>query len=123
MVEEPQSAGSNKQTDRILASCGYLLVGFSVICFGAIVYLKLHDSLTPASPVKISSALDLIQRETPTLILLLIGYLNASMGRRLITTVRFTDTRTIPIEDLPLIGDAVVKGSSEPIDQYLRLRS
>ena len=123
MLEEPQSAGSNKQTDRILASCGYLLVGFSVICFGAIVYLKLHDSLTPASPVKISSALDLIQRETPTLILLLIGYLNASMGRRLITTVRFTDTRTIPIEDLPLIGDAVVKGSSEPIDQYLRLRS
>jgi hypothetical protein len=45
------------------------------------------------------------------------------MGRSLLTTVKFSDTRTIPLEDLPLIEDAVIKGNAEPIDQYLRLRS
>lgn len=112
-----------KQTDRILASCGYLLVVFSVVSFGAIVYLKVYESLRRVSPVRIESALDLFQRETPTIVLLLIGYLTASMGKRLLTTVRLTDTRAIPIEDLSLVREAVIKGSSEPIDQYLRLRS
>lgn len=57
------------------------------------------------------------------LILLIIGFVTARMGRRLITTVRVTDTKTIPVDDLPLVREAVIKGSSEPIDQYLRLRS
>lgn len=126
MVDEPPISFpevSRRQTDRILATCGYLLVAFSVICFGAIVYLKVHESLKTVPPARIESALDLVQRETSTIVLLLIGYLTASMGRRLLTTVRLTDTRTIPIEDLPLVRDAVMKGSPEPIDQYLRLRS
>ena len=45
------------------------------------------------------------------------------MGKGLITQVRVTDNRTIPVDDIPLVRDAVIKGSSEPIDQYLRLRS
>jgi hypothetical protein len=106
--------------DRILAWCGYLLVAFSVVCFGAIVYLQVHESIHPTDH---KSVFDFFQHESPTLILLLIGCVTASMGKRLITTVRVTETQTIPVHDLPLVQEAVIKGNSEPIDQYLRLRS
>lgn len=113
----------NKQTDRILAGCGYLLIGMAVIAFGAIVYMKVAQSFTSAPPPKIQSLGDFLQYERATIILLIIGCITASMGRRLLTSIRYTDVRAIPEEDLPLIRDAVIKGVPEPIDQYLRLRS
>ena len=109
------------EPNRILAACGYLLVGFSIVCFGAIVYLQIYDSWHPVGEFK--STLDFVRHESPTIILLVIGYITVSMGRRLISSVQITETRTIPVEDIPLIRDAVMKGNSEPIDQYLRLRS
>ena len=124
-VESPfaPDLNPNKQTDRILAGCGYVFIGMAVIAFGAIVYIKVAQSFTSALPPKIQSFGEFLQYESATIILLIIGYITASMGRRLLTSIRYTDTRTIPVEDLPLIRDAVIKGSPEPIDQYLRLRS
>ena len=123
-TEHTESLSSvNKQTDRLLATCGYLFVVFAVVSFGAIVYLKVHESLYSSAAPQYQSALDFVQHESPTLFLLLIGWATSSMGRRLLTTVRITDARTIPAEDLPLIREAVIKGNAEPIDQYLRLRS
>jgi len=121
--EVPARDSSNKQTDRILASCGYVLVGLGVVSFGAIVYLQVNASLFPVQLPKYESFLDFLQHESPTLVLLIIGYITASMGKRLITTVRFTDIRTIPAEDFELVRQAVVNGNSDAIDQYLRLRS
>lgn len=113
----------NKQTDRILASCGYLLIGMTVIAFGAIVYMKVAQSFNPVLPPKIQSLGDFLQYESATIILLVIGCITAFMGRRLLTSIRYADISTIPEEDIPLIRDAVIKGAPEPIDQYLRLRS
>jgi len=52
-----------------------------------------------------------------------IGILAAWFGRKLLVTVRLTDARTIPYDDLPLVREAVIEGKAEPIDQYVRLRS
>jgi hypothetical protein len=117
-VEKPM-----RQTDRILASCGYLLVVSSVLCFGSIGGIKIYQAIFRPNIVRYENLLGFLQQESPTLVLLLIGWITATMGRSLLTTVKFSDTRTIPLEDLPLIEDAVIKGNAEPIDQYLRLRS
>jgi len=53
----------------------------------------------------------------------LIGVVTATLGKRLLTSVRLADARTIPYEDLPLVRQAVIDGKPEPIDQYVRLRS
>jgi hypothetical protein len=119
----PPDANPNKQTDRILAGCGYLFVGMAVVAFGAIVYMKVTQSFASVPIPKAQSFADFLQTESATIILLIVGYVTASMGRRLLSSIRYTDTRTIPVEDLPLIREAVVKGIPEPIDQYLRLRS
>lgn len=113
----------NKQTDRMLAICGYLLVVFSVICFGTIVYLKLYQVLYLNQAPKYENFAGFIQNENSTIVLLIIGYITLSIGKGLITEIRITDNRTIPLDDLPLVREAVIKGNSEPIDQYLRLRS
>jgi hypothetical protein len=113
----------NKQTDRILAGCGYLLVVFSVFCFGAIAYLKIHQALYQPDQPKYDGFAGFLRNESATIVLLIIGYITLSKGKGLITTVRFISNRTIPVEDLPLVQDAVMRGISEPIDQYLRLRS
>jgi hypothetical protein len=128
MIDEtsPNTGGalpSTKQTDRLLATCGYLLVLFSVLCFGAIGGLKIYQALRPINVIRYENFLGFLQQESPTLVLLLVGFITSSIGRRLLTTVKFSDTRTIPIDDLPLIKEAVIKGNPEPIDQYLRLRS
>lgn len=112
-----------RQTDRILASCGYLLVISSVMCFFAIGGLKVYQAIFRPDPARYDNLFGFLQQESSTLILLLIGWITALMGRSLLTTVKFSNTRTIPVEDLPLIEEAVIKGNSEPIDQYLRLRS
>jgi hypothetical protein len=110
-------------SDKILATCGYLFVAVAVSCFAAIVYLKVHDALHPTPPLKYDSVLDFVQRESATLSLLFIAFVASSTGKRLLTTTARLNTRTIPIEDLPLIQDAVKAGNADPIDQYMRLRS
>jgi hypothetical protein len=109
--------------DRILTYSGYLLIIVAVFCFGAIAYLKIYASLNPVPQEKYTTALDFFQHESTAISLLIIGYIAASMGRRLLTTIQLTNARTIPLEDLPLIEAAVVAGNPDPIDQYMRLRS
>jgi len=139
-----QSAGSPEQSsgrttsqlgygDRVLAACGYLLVGASVLSFGVITVLKLLESLNPPNGKRYESWFDLVQHESSTLSLLVIGVVAATLGKRLLTTVRRAGVQTIPVrragaqtipeQDLPLIRQAVIDGKSEPIDQYVRLRS
>lgn len=47
----------------------------------------------------------------------------ALLGLRLLTTTQTALARTIPKDDLTMVQDAVINGKSEPIDQYVRLRS
>ena len=109
--------------DRLLLTSGYVLVLASVVCFGVIAYLKVHESLYPIPTPPLITWLDLVQRESGLLGLLLIAVIAATLGKRLLTTARMADARTIPYEDLPLVRQAVMEGKSEPIDQYVRLRS
>ena len=95
-----EDSSPTKQTDRLLASCGYLLVLFSVLCFGSIGFLKIYQAMYQTTP-KYDTWIGFLQQESPTLILLLVAYITLTKGRSLLTTVRFTDTRTIPIDDLP----------------------
>jgi hypothetical protein len=67
--------------------------------------------------------LDLLQGEVGTMTLFAVGIVAAMLGKGLLTTVRLAETRSIPSEDLPLVQQAVIDGKSEPIDQYVRLRS
>jgi len=111
-----------RQTDRLLAGCGYLLVVASVICFLAIAGLKIYQAVY-GIPGRYENVYGFLQQESPTIVLLLIGWITVATGRSLLTTVKFSEKRTIPLEDMPLIEEAVIRGNAEPIDQYLRLRS
>ncbi|MGJ0516291.1 MAG: hypothetical protein ACR65O_11180 [Methylomicrobium sp.] len=97
--EDIGSPSPNKQTDHLLASCGYLLVIFSVLCFGTIAYLKVYQVIENLVP-KYDNFAGFVQNESATIILLLIGYITLSKGKDLITEIRITDNRTIPIDDL-----------------------
>lgn len=66
---------------------------------------------------------DFFVNESGTITLLVVGILTAMLGIRLLTTVRLAGVRTIPVEDLPLVRQAVIDGKPEPVDQYVRLRS
>lgn len=111
------------QADRLLLASGYALVLAAVLCFGVIAYLKLSESFNRTVAPPLASWLDLVQRESGMLGLLLIAVVAATLGKRLLTTARMADARTIPHEDLPLVSQAVIDGKAEPIDQYVRLRS
>jgi hypothetical protein len=93
----------SKQTDRLLASCGYLLVIFSVVCFGAVAYLKIYQVINQTPLQKYETFEGFIQGESATIVLILIGYITLSKGKGLMTEVRITDNRTIPLADLPLV--------------------
>jgi hypothetical protein len=75
------------------------------------------------SPVRYESLLDLLEGEVGAWTLIVVGVVAAVLGKGLLTTVRLAETRSIPSEDLPLVQQAVIDGKSEPIDQYVRLRS
>ncbi|WP_205803936.1 hypothetical protein [Burkholderia sp. Ac-20365] len=109
--------------DRLLATCGYLLIIASVLCFGVIAWLKLHESLGTTGSKRYEDMLDLLQHESGTISLLIIAVVAASLGKGLLITVHMADARTIPYEDLELVEQAVKDGKPEPIDQYVRLRS
>ena len=111
------------QADRLLLTSGYVLVLASVVCFGVIAYLKVAESFNPKISGPLTTWLDFVQQQSGTLGLLLIAVVAATLGKRLLTTARMADARTIPYEDLPLVSQAVIDGKSEPIDQYVRLRS
>ena len=111
------------QADRLLLTSGYVLVLSSVLCFGVIAYLKVSESFRLKASIPLTTWLDFVQQESGTLGLLIIAVIAATLGKRLLTTARMADARTIPYEDLPLVSQAVIDGKSEPIDQYVRLRS
>lgn len=109
--------------DRVLATSGYILIGVSVFSFGVIAYIKLQESLRGAPPVIYETWIAFVQHESGMFSLLIIAIVAATLGKRLLTSVRLAGARTIPIEDLPLVQAAVIDGKPEPIDQYVRLRS
>lgn len=110
--------------DRVLAYCGYAFVMAAVFCFGTAAYLRIQETLFMArSSDRVETWFDLLQRESGTVSLLILGIVAAMLGKSLLTSVRLSDARTIPYEDLPLIRQAVIDGKSEPIDQYVRLRA
>ena len=112
-----------KYGERILTTCGYLLVGASMFSFVGIAALKVWDAFHQQTQVKFDRWLDFVVSQNGTITLLLVGVVTATLGKRLLTTVRLADARTIPVEDLPLIQQAVIDGKPEPVDQYVRLRS
>jgi len=95
----------------------------SVLCFGTIAFLKIQDSFYRPSNEKVATFLELLQRESTAISLLVIALVAAMIGKSLLTSVRLADARTIPYEDLPLVRQAVIDGKTEPIDQYVRLRA
>jgi len=110
-----------KYSERLLGICGYILIIASVFSFGAVAVIKVLERRQD-QPVY-TSWLSYFQHESTTIFLLVVGILMATLGKRLLTSVRLADARTIPIEDLPLVRQAVIDGKPEPIDQYVRLRS
>ena len=91
--------------------------------FVGIAALKVWDAFHQQTQVKFDRWLDFVVSQNGTITLLLVGVVTATLGKRLLTTVRLADARTIPVEDLPLIQQAVIDGKPEPVDQYVRLRS
>jgi hypothetical protein len=109
----------SKASERFLAASGVCLVMVSVLSFGAIVYKEIRGVLYAETGYWAA----ILVREAPNLVLLVIGIVCALLGLRLLTTTQTALARTIPKEDLPMVQDAVINGKSEPIDQYVRLRS
>jgi hypothetical protein len=104
-------------SERFLATSGVCLVMASVASFGAVIFREFRFGVVS------TDWRDILGREASTLVLLLVGIVCALLGLRLLTTTQNALARTIPKDDLPMIQDAVIAGKSEPIDQYVRLRS
>jgi hypothetical protein len=98
-------------------------VGTAVGSFVSLLAVKLREAFQGKGAPLFTRWLEFFAYESGTITLFLVGIVTASLGRRLLTSVRLTDTRTIPVEDLPLVEDAVIQGKPEPVDQYVRLRS
>jgi hypothetical protein len=110
------------QGERLLAVCGYALVMASVLCFAVIAFMKVWESWRK-EPYPLESWLQLVRHESGSIGLLIVAVMTATLGKRLLTSVRLADARSIPYEDLPLIRQAVIDGKADPIDQYVRLRA
>lgn len=101
----------------------------AMFSFGSVVYTKVYQVRNPnTAEIGQQAPTDhdwylFAQNESGTLALIVIGVITASVSKRLLTTARLSDTRTIPLEDFELISQAVKEGRAEPIDQYLRLRA
>jgi hypothetical protein len=109
--------------DRVIMFGGYALILTSVFCFAAVAFVKLRSSLYGERLIRYENWLDFLQSESPAISLIVIAIIAASLGKRLVTTVPIDVPRTIPYDDLPLIRQAVIDGKSEPVDQYVRLRT
>jgi hypothetical protein len=109
--------------DRLLTLSGYAFVVAAVSSFVAVVVIKVVNAIGQPNQGRYESMLDLLQGEVGTMTLFVVGIVAAMLGKGLLTTVRLAETRSIPSEDLPLVQQAVIDGKSEPIDQYVRLRS
>jgi hypothetical protein len=112
---------TEKSSDRLLGWCGYTLVMVSVGCFAVVAFIQLRRY--GEAPIHYEHWIDLVQHEISTISLVLIALFAATLGKRLLTTVQLAQARTIPFDDLQLIRQAVIDGKSEPVDQYVRLRS
>src|ERR1700730_2533966 len=109
--------------DRIIIFSGYALVMTSVLSFAMIAFIKVRGSFHGASVARYENWLDVFQNESTTVGLIVVAVVAASLGKQLLKIARLADTRMIPIDDLPLIRQAVIDGKPEPIDQYVRLRA
>jgi hypothetical protein len=118
-----ESNSNAKYGDRILAISGYALVMVAVFSFAVIAFINLRVSVGKGEQIQYETWLSFIQSQTATISLIIIAVVAASLGKRLLTTVRLSEARTIPAEDLPLVKKAVIEGKSDPVDQYVRLRS
>ncbi|HEX8838076.1 MAG TPA: hypothetical protein VF748_14140 [Candidatus Acidoferrum sp.] len=130
MADEDSSAAEKsdlisyaKYGERVLALCGYLLIVASMVSFAGVAAMKVWQAFHPLNPKAYERWLDFFVNESGTIMLLVVGILTAMLGIRLLTTVRLAGARTIPVEDLPLVRQAVIDGKPEPVDQYVRLRS
>ena len=121
--EDTPSQFRSPSGDRIISTSGYLLVGASVLGFLASGAVEIFQAVMIGPRRAAATWLDFSQQHSATLTLLLMAFVAASLGKQLLTTVRMSEARTIPREDLRLIGQAVIDGKPEPIDQYVRLRS
>ena len=123
-IEQSSSAPRWSAADRIVSTCGYLLIISAVLGFLAAGGLQIFQATVYRGSLGLyESWLDVVQREAPTISLLVMAIVAAMLGKQLLTTARLSQTRTIPHEDLPLVRQAVIDGKPEPIDQYVRLRS
>jgi hypothetical protein len=122
--KDPGSANAGALTsgERVMAVSGYLMVMASVASFAVLMFIKFRDTAR-MTPQPYTSWLQLVQSESATISLFIIGIVTAILGKQLLTSARLANARTIPREDLPLIRQAVIDGKAEPIDQYVRLRS
>ena len=111
--------------DRIISTSGYMLIIASVLGFLAAGLLQLLPHLLPNAFEKLRATtwIDLFQQHSESLTLLVMAVVAAYLGKQLLTTANLKESHTIPVEDLPLIRQAVLDGKPEPIDQYVRLRS
>lgn len=109
--------------DRIVSTCGYLLILAAVLGFLAAGALQVFQATYREPPKRYESWIDLVQHESATLTLLVMAIVAAMLGKQLLTTARLSEARTIPRDDLSLVAQAVIDGKPEPIDQYVRLRS
>lgn len=112
-----------KYGERVLALCGCLLIVASMVSFAGVAAMKVWQAFHPLNPKAYETWLDFFVNESGTITLLVVGILTAMLGIRLLTTVRLAGARRIPVEDLPLVRQAVIDGKPEPVDQYVRLRS
>jgi hypothetical protein len=108
-------------SEKFLAASGVCLVMASVCSFVAIIYIEFRSGGLLYKEGE--RWIDIVSAQSSTVVLLVIGIVCALLGIRLLTTTQNALARTIPKEDLPMIQEAVIAGKSEPIDQYVRLRS
>lgn len=112
-----------RQPDRVLMASGYAFVLVSLLCFGAIAYLKLEQSLGGKLLQHSQTWIDIAERENGTISLLIIAVIAAMLGKGLLQSEQMDCATTIPYDDLELVRQAVLEGKPDPIDQYVRLRA
>jgi len=108
-------------SEQFLAACGVCLVMAAVGSFATIIVLEFRGK--GVSLEQGAGWVAFFSAQSQYIVLLVLGIVCALLGMRLLTTTQNALARTIPKEDLPMIQAAVIAGKSDPIDQYVRLRS
>ena len=106
-------------SERFLAGSGVCLVMVSVVSF----IFAIWSNYRTGGFIRAVTWQEALAAEASTLVLIAVACLCSLLGLRLLTTTQNALARTIPKDDLPMIEAAVISGKSDPIDQYVRLRS